>query len=206
MFSYAQNGNSEMWDWQGGDYCLQQDINLGEPYLLSISRISHGFWVNDVGWFLLLWAGIAQSLWDGVSQNYENVYMFDETTPVKACGDMAHRVADNGSFSVFYFLCHSKNTSFDLNRKWIAVDMNKELEHCGMMSSQLKGRRMLQFDNEVLDTPLCSEDISSVFLKSEVGVSFLFPCGSCYINVVTWCAKLQMLRVHLCCSIWNVIL
>ncbi|PSR86353.1 hypothetical protein CEY00_Acc31976 [Actinidia chinensis var. chinensis] len=110
-----RHNDNEMWDWQGGDYCLQKDANLG----------------------------ISQSLWDGVSQNVEDVsYVFDETTPVKACGDMAHHVADN-------------------------VDVNKELEHCGMMSSQLKRRRMLQFDNEVLDTPLCSEDISSVFLKSK---------------------------------------
>ncbi|GFZ19011.1 x-ray induced transcript 1 [Actinidia rufa] len=93
-----------------GDYCLQKDANLG----------------------------ISQSLWDGVSQNVEDVsYVFDETTPVKACGDMAHHVADN-------------------------VDVNKELEHCGMMSSQLKRRRMLQFDNEEREDSLkdSSSDMS----------------------------------------------
>ncbi|CAL5442334.1 unnamed protein product [Camellia sinensis] len=69
-------------------------------------------------------------------------YMFDETTPVKACGDLAYHVADN-------------------------VNMDKELQQCTEMSSQVKRRRMLQFDNEILGSPLCNEEISSVFLKSK---------------------------------------
>ncbi|XP_028078410.1 protein XRI1-like isoform X6 [Camellia sinensis] len=69
--------------------------------------------------------------------------MFDETTPVKACGDLAYHVADN-------------------------VNMDKELQQCTEMSSQVKRRRMLQFDNEILGSPLCNEEISSVFLKSKV--------------------------------------
>ncbi|KAL6968020.1 hypothetical protein U1Q18_033824 [Sarracenia purpurea var. burkii] len=35
------------------------------------------------------------------------------------------------------------------------------------MSLQLKRRRMLQFDNDVLDSPLSNEDVSSLFLKSK---------------------------------------
>ncbi|GMP53573.1 hypothetical protein CsSME_00019002 [Camellia sinensis var. sinensis] len=106
---------SEMWDWHGEGYCLQKETNLD----------------------------ISPCLWDGVSQNEEDLsYMFDETTPVKACGDLAYHVADN-------------------------VNMDKELQQCTEMSSQVKRRRMLQFDNEILGSPLCNEEISSVFLKSK---------------------------------------
>ncbi|CAL5415160.1 unnamed protein product [Camellia sinensis] len=81
---------------------------------------------------------------DKDSANEEDLsYMFDETTPVKACGDLAYHVADN-------------------------VNMDKELQQCTEMSSQVKRRRMLQFDNEILGSPLCNEEISSVFLKSKV--------------------------------------
>ncbi|XP_028094981.1 uncharacterized protein LOC114295013 isoform X1 [Camellia sinensis] len=105
-----------MWDWHGEGYCLQKETNLD----------------------------ISPCLWDGVSQNEEDLsYMFDETTPVKACGDLAYHVADN-------------------------VNMDKELQQCTEMSSQVKRRRMLQFDNEILGSPLCNEEISSVFLKSKV--------------------------------------
>ncbi|GMP88897.1 hypothetical protein CsSME_00040714 [Camellia sinensis var. sinensis] len=104
-----------MWDWHGEGYCLQKETNLD----------------------------ISPCLWDGVSQNEEDLsYMFDETTPVKACGDLAYHVADN-------------------------VNMDKELQQCTEMSSQVKRRRMLQFDNEILGSPLCNEEISSVFLKSK---------------------------------------
>ncbi|XP_028097459.1 protein XRI1-like isoform X3 [Camellia sinensis] len=110
------NNDSEMWDWHGEDYCLPKETNL---------------------------ADLSPCLWDGVSQNEEDLScMFDETTPVKACGDLAYHVADN-------------------------VNMNKELQHCRETSAQVKRRRMLQFDNEILDSPLCNEDISSVFLKSK---------------------------------------
>ncbi|CAL5337135.1 unnamed protein product [Camellia sinensis] len=57
--------------------------------------------------------------------------------------------------------------------------MDKELQQCTEMSSQVKRRRMLQFDNEILGSPLCNEEISSVFLKSKVCAS-LFPRGKCY--------------------------
>ncbi|CAL5426508.1 unnamed protein product [Camellia sinensis] len=114
-FATIAIGNGEMWDWHGEGYCLQKETNLD----------------------------ISPCLWDGVSQNEEDLsYMFDETTPVKACGDLAYHVADN-------------------------VNMDKELQQCTEMSSQVKRRRMLQFDNEILGSPLCNEEISSVFLKSK---------------------------------------
>ncbi|PSS14089.1 hypothetical protein CEY00_Acc14708 [Actinidia chinensis var. chinensis] len=85
---------------------------------------------------------ISQSLWEGLIQDGEDLsYTFDVTTPVKACGDLAYHVAD--------------------------VKMNKELQHCRETSLQVKRPRMLQFDNEVLESPFCNEEISSVFLKSK---------------------------------------
>ncbi|CAL5418159.1 unnamed protein product [Camellia sinensis] len=121
----------EMWDWHGEGYCLQKETNLD----------------------------ISPCLWDGVSQNEEDLsYMFDETTPVKACGDLAYHVADN-------------------------VNMDKELQQCTEMSSQVKRRRMLQFDNEILGSPLCNEEISSIFLKSK------------------WREKIRLKRLYLICRI-----
>lgn len=96
-----------------GDYCLQEDVS--------------------------------KSLWSSLScENEDDLsYMFDEATPVKACGDLAYQVTDN-------------------------ENMNKGKEQCRETSSQVKRRRMLQFDTEVLDVlPLCSEDMSSTFLKSK---------------------------------------
>ena len=46
--------------------------------------------------------------------------------------------------------------------------MNKEPEVIRETSSQLKRRRMLQFDSQVVDSAFCNEDISTVFLKSNV--------------------------------------
>uniref|UniRef100_A0A5B6YJI6 Putative X-ray induced transcript 1 n=1 Tax=Davidia involucrata TaxID=16924 RepID=A0A5B6YJI6_DAVIN len=109
------NNDKEMWDWQGEDYCLQKDTNLG----------------------------ISQCLWDGVSQNAEDLsYMFDETTPIKDCGDLTYNVTNS-------------------------ENMDKESEQCRETSSQVKRRRMLQFDTQVLGAPLCNEEMSSTFLKSK---------------------------------------
>ena len=54
---------------------------------------------------------------------------------------------------------------------------------CREASSQAKRRRMLHFEDEVLDVdvlPLCDEDFSSTFLKSKVRIIlpfFLFICA-----------------------------
>lgn len=106
---------NEMWDWKEEDYCLQKDANLG----------------------------ISPSLWDGVVQNENELsYMLDESTPLRACGDIASHVTDNGN-------------------------VNKEMRQCRDASSQGKRRRMLQFDDEVLQNTLCDEEMSSIFLKSK---------------------------------------
>ncbi|XAR58730.1 hypothetical protein NMG60_11014236 [Bertholletia excelsa] len=110
------SGNdSEMLDWPREDRSLQKEAN----------------------------PDISQCIWGGVSHNEEDLsYMFNETTPVKACGDLAYHVSDS-------------------------ANMNKELQHCREMSSHVKRRRMLQFDDDVLDSPLCNEDMQSIFLKSK---------------------------------------
>ncbi|KVI03815.1 hypothetical protein Ccrd_017891 [Cynara cardunculus var. scolymus] len=80
----------------------------------------------------------SNSLWNNVSESGDDLsYVFNETTPVKSCGDLAYQVTDNAS-------------------------------------SQAKRRRMLHFEDEVLDVdvlPLCDEDFSSTFLKNLSGTS-----------------------------------
>lgn len=89
---------------------------------------------------------VPNGLWNNVSENDEDLsYVFNETTPVKSCGDLAYQVTDNGN-------------------------VNKGMEFCREASSQSKRRRMLHFDDEVLDVdvlPLCHENFSSSFLKSK---------------------------------------
>lgn len=109
------NNENESWAWQRSDYCLQKDPNYD----------------------------ISECLWNGVPQNQEDQsYMFDETTPVKACGDLAYHVAHRGN-------------------------MNKEPEECRETSSQVKRRRMLQFDSQAMVSSHSGEDMSSIFLKSD---------------------------------------
>ncbi|XP_021907141.1 protein XRI1 isoform X2 [Carica papaya] len=81
---------------------------------------------------------IPECLW-----NEEDIsYMFDETTPVKACGDLAYNVTHGGN-------------------------VDKELEDRRETGSQVKRRRMLQFDSQSVDSSLCRKDvISSEFLKA----------------------------------------
>lgn len=108
VFFFAWNGNSESWDWHRKDYCLQKDPDSG--------KFSFWFFVNSLvcvlkwsAWCLLgsfFLADISECLWNGVPQNKEDLsYMFDETTPVKACGDLAYHVAHSG---IFFFPFHHR--------------------------------------------------------------------------------------------------
>lgn len=100
--------NSESWGWQGGDCYLQKDANIDMP----------------------------ECVWNGVTQNEEDIsYMFEETTPVKACGDLTYQFDECDIVS-------------------------KTPQDCKEYSSQVKRRRMLDFDN-------AREDMSSAFLKSK---------------------------------------
>ncbi|KAK6937637.1 hypothetical protein RJ641_031145 [Dillenia turbinata] len=113
---FAEMLCSASWEWQGEDYYLQKDSDLGS---------------------------ISQCLWEVEAQNGENLSnIFDETTPIKACGDLTHQVSGNANF-------------------------NKVQEDNRQTSSQVKRRRMLQFDNEAVDCSLACEEISSTFMKSK---------------------------------------
>ncbi|CAI8608133.1 unnamed protein product [Vicia faba] len=98
----SNNNHKEPWDWHGEDYCIQNTIPNFD---------------------------ISEELWNDVPQNGEDLsYMFDaETTPVKACGDLAYNV-NNG----------------DSNSSYI----QKEQLEDGRETSQVKRRRMLQFDSQ----------------------------------------------------------
>ncbi|XP_062147702.1 protein XRI1 isoform X2 [Alnus glutinosa] len=118
--------HNESWDWRRENCGLQKDPNRD----------------------------ISECLWNGVPQNKEDLsYMYDETTPIKACGDLAYHVAPS-------------------------ENMNKEPEECRETSSQVKRRRMLQFNNQPLDPYCSSEERSSAFLKSnerEDSIEEVFP-------------------------------
>ncbi|XP_057965920.1 protein XRI1 isoform X3 [Malania oleifera] len=126
------SNDDELWEWQGNDY------NLGKNSDFDIS----------------------QCLWDGVNQNEDHLsYMFDETTPIKACGDSAYHFSSE--------------------------KMYKQSEESTEASSQLKRRRMLQFNSQVVDPPLCSVEMSSAFLKSkemEVTIEDALPESSQWIS------------------------
>ncbi|KAL0289019.1 UNVERIFIED_CONTAM: protein XRI1 [Sesamum angustifolium] len=172
-----QNDN-DMWDWQGQDYCLEDDTSIGE---------------------------MSKSLLNGVNQNVDHMsYMFDgAATPVKACGDLAYHVTNNVFSNGFSYLF-----SYDLPLGCIDVSLfiygtsgfesvdvariceysrdnalflrlnaahlhfieqnaevtGKELEQYREPSSQVKRRRVLQFESEVLDAPLCNDE---AFLRSK---------------------------------------
>ncbi|XP_038702958.1 protein XRI1 isoform X1 [Tripterygium wilfordii] len=87
------------------------------------------------------YADVSKCCWNEITLNEEDIsYMLDDqTTPMKASGDL--------------HVTHCEN-------------INKDPEQCREASSQVKRRRMLQFDTEVVDSLLCSEEIPSVFLKS----------------------------------------
>ncbi|KAL1291291.1 protein XRI1 isoform X1 [Arachis hypogaea] len=107
------SGAKEPWNWHGEDHDLQKTSNFEEP-------------------------------WNGVLQNEDISYMFeDETTPVKACGDLVYNV-DNS----------------------VSDDVEKEVEEGRETSSQVKRRRMLQFNGQERDHSLSKEEMSLPYFKS----------------------------------------
>ncbi|KAI5426637.1 hypothetical protein KIW84_013421 [Lathyrus oleraceus] len=111
----SNNNHKKPWDWHGEDYCLQNAIPNFD---------------------------ISEELWNDVPQNRENLsYMFDaETTPIKACGDLAYSV-----------------NNADSNSRYI----QKEQLEDGRETSQVKRRRMLQFDSQESDNSLSNNSSST---------------------------------------------
>lgn len=62
---------------------------------------------------VLFWAEISEELWNDVPQNEEDLsYMLDdETTPVKACGDLAYNV-NNAGKTVVLTICPTRSIVF----------------------------------------------------------------------------------------------
>lgn len=104
---------NEMWDWQGDDCGLEDDTNIELP----------------------------KCLLNGLNQKEDDLpcSFDDETTPVKACGDLAYNVTNNEV-------------------------KGKDLEENKEPSFQVKRRRMLQFESEVLDSPPFHDEM---FLRSK---------------------------------------
>lgn len=75
-------------------------------------------------------------------------HMFQNSTPVRACGDVPNHAINNGS-------------------------MNKEMRQYREASSQGKRRRVLQFDEEVLPNHILCEEMPSPFLKSKEKADWL---------------------------------
>lgn len=206
-FIILWRGNGEQWDWQGEEYRLQKDSNYGKLFCCRPS-----IWLEVINMspklsearkklmklmmMLLFLADESQCLWNEVALNEEDLsYMLDETTPIKACGDLAYHVNHSGiSLFIFFhllWLIVSCLLSF-LIAECISDTMQKEPEEYKETSSQLKRRRMLQFDTQVIDSPFCNEEMSSVFL-SNVNARYPFNflrlplskaccCGACLIK------------------------
>ncbi|MED6183922.1 hypothetical protein PIB30_042472 [Stylosanthes scabra] len=126
---HHNNGAKEPWNWHREDNDLQNTSNFEEP-------------------------------WNGVPQDEDISYMFeDETTPVKACGDLVYNVDNSG----------------------VSEDVQKEVEEGRETCSQAKRRRMLQFNGRERDHSLSNEDMSSPYLKSngkEDSITDAFPNAS----------------------------
>ncbi|KAK8464538.1 hypothetical protein PHAVU_010G020000 [Phaseolus vulgaris] len=118
----------EPWGWQGANYSLGKTSDFE----------------------------ISEDLWNDVPQNKEDLsYMLDdETTPVKACGDLAYNVNNDDS-----------------------NNMEKEVEECRETYSQAKRRRMLQFNSQDSDQSLSNEEMSLSYLQNgkEDPVKDIFP-------------------------------
>ncbi|XP_071717165.1 protein XRI1-like [Rutidosis leptorrhynchoides] len=88
----------------------------------------------------------SNNLWNNANENQDDLsYVLNETTPAKSFEDLAYQATND-------------------------ENVNKGTETCRETYSQAKRRRMLDFDNEVVDIdimPLCEEDFSSMYLKSK---------------------------------------
>lgn len=74
-------------------------------------------------------------------------------------------------------------------KEWMSDNMNKEPEERRETCFQFK-RRRLQFDTHLADSPFCDEDLTSVFLKSNVSVA--------YLSIMTKaCSYFNLVVVHL---------
>ena len=135
---------------------------------------------------LLLWADLPQEVWTEVPQNENISYMFDETTPVKACGDLAYHVNNTGKAitwrAVFFKTSYTPFCIlFIIFSLEFSDDTLKEPEECRETCSQSKRRRMLQFNCQEMDHSFSSEQMSSAYFKSNVSANRLIVI-SCFVS------------------------
>nr|KJB26116.1 hypothetical protein B456_004G226300 [Gossypium raimondii] len=108
------NNDQSPWDWHAENYGVQKNSD----------------------------SDASQGVWTPMTLNEEDLsYMFNETTPVKECGDLS-----------YHYTCND--------------DISKETEDTRETSSRLKRRRVLQFDTFEVDSSLFCDEMPSTFLKS----------------------------------------
>ncbi|MQL73891.1 hypothetical protein Taro_006239, partial [Colocasia esculenta] len=103
---------------------------------------------------------MSNCLWDEVNNNDDDLqYMLGEHTPVKDCVDFDYLISDNGEYASL-ILIQEQNS-----------DKGKDGVEESVESSQQKRRRMLQFNSDDADS--ISMELSSTFIKSKIGDSFM---------------------------------
>ncbi|KAK1352505.1 hypothetical protein POM88_053202 [Heracleum sosnowskyi] len=112
-------------------------------------------WLNDE--FVLqddTTIDIPKSIWSGLGQSEESLsYVLDDITPKNSLGDSGHQSTNSGDMS------SSKRKEF--------ADNTKDMEMCMINSSQVKRRRMLQYESEAVPVPYCSEEMPPTFLDDK---------------------------------------
>lgn len=130
-------------------------------------------------------------IWNELGDNEESLsFVLNDITPVKACGDLGSHNTDSGRFSTnFIPLKHNKKQKVDdvdaynfefyvqlagdmSSSKKEFTDNTKDREKCELNSSQVKRRRMLQFESEALPVPYCNEQMPSISLEEKVCVIY----------------------------------
>lgn len=110
-------------------------------------------------------------------------------------------------FSQFLFLAlkdHAGWTMFFFYlRELISGNMSKEPKDCRETYSQIKRRRMLQFDTQVVDSSLCSDEMPSPFLKSNVSAGHISSLWSFCNSIMSlyYGARFSYLIICLNCSL-----
>ncbi|KAK4751062.1 hypothetical protein SAY87_004544 [Trapa incisa] len=110
--------------------------------------------------------GISESIWTDMIQDRDISYMFDETTPAKACDDLLSNAGARGTFCWHTHAVFNCLIFFHSLGNGVSGNMGKELGESSHSCFVMKRRRMLQFDSHSVDPLLCCRETSSAFLRS----------------------------------------
>lgn len=122
-------------------------------------------------------------------------YMFDETTPAKACDDLLFNAGGSGT-SHWQFNATSKCLLFLSLRNVVSGNMSKELEESSRSYLRVKRRRMLQFDSQSMDPLLCCHETSSAFLRSDVSLKKPNSLDVCLFYLINASPFPSLLELH----------